>query len=165
MSGPIKNVSTVLGVSLIFLGIFWVQKLYPAATGSNWDAPVEFRFDSEACEDRRLEREYVDYRHSDEEEPISVADLAEDYNLETARVCAENGWPRDCSRQMVQPGETLTLPLSLSRPSTGPRRLNTGLPKSVSPEPEGASSSGAPAIRGPGSRAAESENTGSGGDS
>lgn len=120
--------SRILGIGILALGVFGVQQYFPVLDRGSWDGAVLFRFDDEVCRERRAERELVEYVHGDDEPALTVEELAIDYNLELARVCAANGWPRQCGRQRIAPGDGLRLPLSLSGPITAPASGEPGGP-------------------------------------
>lgn len=114
------GLTQLLGLLILGAGAFAARAYFPVVETRSWDQVTTFRFDDEVCRERREERQMVAYVHPDDDVPLTVAELADDYNLELARVCAANAWPRDCGRRRLQPGDGLWLPLSLSGPVSPP---------------------------------------------
>ena len=116
-----------LGLLVLGAGVLAARSYFPVTEARSWEQVTSFRFDDEVCRERRDERQIVDYVHPDDDVALTVAELAVDYNLELARVCAANGWPRDCGKTRLGPGEELRLPLSLSGPVAPPPSTAAGV--------------------------------------
>jgi hypothetical protein len=105
------------GAALLVAGLLVAYLRFPTRPPEPWGAVHVFELDSEECRDLRQERLISPLRLPEEvTAPVSVAEVARKFHLETALVCRANDRPAGCGATMLDPGAELVLPLDRRLP-------------------------------------------------
>lgn len=105
------------GAALLAVGLLVAYLRFPTRPPGPWGAVHVFELDSEECRELRQGRLTSPLRLPEEvTAPVSVAEVARKFHLETALVCYANDQPTGCGAETLDPGAELVLPLDRRLP-------------------------------------------------
>lgn len=96
---------------VLVAGVALVAIRYPAVPDEPWPEPEAYRPDEALCRADREARQWTGFEVPSTPVPVTAAEVARRFNLETAPVCRAND-VADCDGTPLPPGRRLVLPLS-----------------------------------------------------